>query len=796
MNINKKAKGYIFAAIFAATTTAFAATTNTVVYTAAQTSLADGKISFVYDGDAITQITLNPAADEVLVMTGDNLVFASEAKILAGGSGESRIENAFSGATTLTIEPDVTTVATVTYGAADNADYKLPYLDKGPSSYKSAPAAGYKTLFENVTLTEIFPISSDGTVQKSSVSPLILHPYHVTCDGDTMRVEFQVVDRYNSHNPPDFVKCLWVWFRQNGDNVEGTIKKAGFIYTSTTNELGQSFYESREVVGFTERNKGDYNTSQFTMGIRPKVTFVVNGDKGTTTLPAMAGSDVIVTIEANTTGTESTLTYGAVNNNSYKLPYETDDEKTWKTLFANTQLDELSFVSSEEPAYSSSNANLIQRPYNIEIENDTMRAELQAVDIYNNKHFVRSVWIELRQNGNNVEGRLKHYGRYVYTEDYENILGKRFYGDDPEVTAAIYSSNFGERRSNNAYQARRLTMKKTVKQAIVTAANANSMVNTDYILRAENGNKMTFQHNNVAAFPNGKVDAFGKVTVTQSGAIGAYNNGTAKITIHSGSVLNVSQNECLAGGHEATPLVIDGGKLKRTNGRVHPQWLTLKNGGMIDDVGDSYFFRVLYYNTGAKWLIDGEGLCTVVFRNDLSLYGKDIRELPIAVEDTVPGEGVDFEWTGNIASDGDNDVCIAKLGPGTMRLNGQIKYTYRPTRISAGTLLLGQTDAVVAGASFLMEGGTLSLADGTANACKSIEVLADSTIDFGTGATLTLDTLTVAEGATLTLTGDAAKKLKVNVSLDGAGVVMLNGKRISRMADGYLGTLGLIITLM
>jgi autotransporter-associated beta strand protein len=162
--------------------------------------------------------------------------------------------------------------------------------------------------------------------------------------------------------------------------------------------------------------------------------------------------------------------------------------------------------------------------------------------------------------------------------------------------------------------------------------------------------------------------------------------------------------------------------------------------------------------------------------------------------------GVDFEWNGNIdsAAAGSlaHDVCIAKSGPGTMRLNGQIKYTYRPTRISAGTLLLGKTDAVVAGASFLMEGGTLSLADGTANTCKSIEVLADSTIDFGSDATLTIDTLTVAEGATLTLTGDAAKKLKVNVSLDGAGIVMLNGKRISRMADGYLGTLGLIITLM
>ena len=795
MKRSKAVKVAIVAAISVGICHAFAATTNTVAYTDGQTSLADGKITFAYEGGAITQMTLNPAADEVLVLTGDNLAFASEATILAGGSGESRIENSFSGATTLTIEPDVTTVATVTYGAANNTTYKLPYLDKG-ASYTSAPAAGYKTLFENVTLTEIFPISSDGTVQKSSVSPLILHPYHVTRDGDMMRVEFQVVDRYAWNNPPDFVKCLWVWFRQNGDNVEGTIKKAGFIYTSTTNELGKSFYESPAVSGFSERTNGDYNTSQLTMGIRPKLTFAVNG---TQTLPAMAGGNVIVTFEANTTGTESTLTYGAVNNNSYKLPYETDDEKTWKTLFANTQLDELSFVSSEEPAYLSSNANLIQLPYNIEIENDTMRAELQVVDKYYNIHFVRSVWIELRQNGNNVEGRLKHYGRYVYTEDYENILGKRFYGDNPEVTATIYGRNFGERTSSNAYQARQLTVKKTTKLATITAENANTMANADYILKAEDGNKMTFQHNNAAAFPNGAVDAYGKVTVTQNKAIDAYNNGTAQITMHSGSVLQVAQNECLAGGHEAVPLVIDGGTLKRSNGRAHPQWLTLKNGGKIEDMGGKYFFRALYYNTGAKWLVTGEGACKADFASDFSLYyNSGLNELPIVVEDTVTGDDVDFEWNGNITSHAAgtiaHDVCIAKLGPGTMQLNGQIKYTYRPTRIAAGTLLLGQTDAVVSGASFLLEGGTLALAAGTANACAGIEVTADSTIDFGTGATLTLDNLTVAEGVTLTLTGDAVNKLKVNNSLDGAGRVMMNGKRIGRGTNGYLGNIGLIIS--
>ena len=754
----------------------------TATYTASDkpTSLADGKITFAYDGAAISQITFNPAADERLVLQGDALVFTSDATILAGGSGESRIENAFSGAETLTIEPDVTTVPTITYGASNNDSYKLPYLDKG-TSYAGAPDVGYKKLFENVNLADIFPISSDGTVQNSSVSPLILRPYHVTRDGDMMRVEFQVVDRYASHNPPDFVKCLWVWFRQNGDNVEGTIKKAGFIYTSTTNELGKSFYESPAVSGFSDRTNGDYNTSQLTMGIRPKLTFAVNG---TQTLPAMAGGNVIVTFEANTTGTESTLTYGAVNNNSYKLPYETDDEKTWKTLFANTQLDELSFVSSEEPAYSSSNANLIQLPYNIEIENDTMRAELQAVDIYNNKHFVRSVWIELRQNGNNVEGRLKHYGRYVYTEDYENILGKRFYGDNPEVTATIYSSNFGERVSSNAYQARQLTMTKTQKYVTVTAASTNAMTNVSYILKAENGNKMTFQHNQTGAFPKGTVDAIGKVTVTQNAIIAAYNEATAEITMHSGSVLQVSQNSSLNGGHESAPLVLDGGTLKRTNGRVYVNWLTLANEANVE--GD---LQALYHPTGSGWLITGTGMSMV--ESDLLLHGSSNNTvLYITVEDTVSGEDVDLLWNGSITNG--NNKTIAKYGAGTMQLNGQILYT-GATPVVEGTLLLGQSNAVHADGGFSLQGGTLALAAGTANACAGIEVTADSTIDFGEGATLTLDNLTVAEGVTLTLTGDADKKLKLNGSLDGDGIVVMGGKRVSRRADGYLGSNGLII---
>ena len=119
-------------------------------------------------------------------------------------------------------------------------------------------------------------------------------------------------------------------------------------------------------------------------------------------------------------------------------------------MFTNARLDNLAIASSEEPAYHKTNPNLIQRPYHVVRDGDTMRAELQAVDVYGKKPFVRCVWIELRQNGDNIEGRLKHWGRFVYTNNPDSILGKSFY-ERPEVV-------FGERTSSNAYQVRQLKM--------------------------------------------------------------------------------------------------------------------------------------------------------------------------------------------------------------------------------------------------------------------------------------------------------------------------------------------------
>ena len=148
-------------------------------------------------------------------------------------------------------------------------------------------------------------------------------------------------------------------------------------------------------------------------------------------------------------GSVPAYVYGGVGNNSCRLPYESDGG--WKTMFTNARLDNLAIASSEEPAYHKTTPNLIQRPYHVVRDGDTMRAELQSVDVYGRRHFVRCVWLELRQNGGDVEGRIKDAG-FVYTEDYESVLGKSFF-ETSEVP--LVGKGRGHRTD---YQVRQLSM--------------------------------------------------------------------------------------------------------------------------------------------------------------------------------------------------------------------------------------------------------------------------------------------------------------------------------------------------
>ena len=199
----------------------------------APSSLANGKITFDYDSSGkITQLRMNPEVNEMLCLSGDTLDFADGAKLMPGQNGISCISNAIMSAGTLQIG-----VANMSYNG---------------SLLKSDT---YTTMFRNVNINDISPISSDSTGVQATGSRMY-YPYHIVRGEDTLRVEFQAVHE-------TYIKCCQIELRQNENDIEGKIINSG-NYNNHTNCLGLSLFEFKDV----SATSYDYGMKQLTIGPR------------------------------------------------------------------------------------------------------------------------------------------------------------------------------------------------------------------------------------------------------------------------------------------------------------------------------------------------------------------------------------------------------------------------------------------------------------------------------------------------------------------------------------------------
>ena len=87
------------------------------------------------------------------------------------------------------------------------------------------------------------------------------------------------------------------------------------------------------------------------------------------------------------------------------------------------------------------------------------------------------------------------------------------------------------------------------------------------------------------------------------------------------------------------------------------------------------------------------------------------------------------------------------------------------------------------GVDFSLEGGSLALAAGTANSADAFALTADSTLSFGDGAAISLESLSIPDGATLTLAGNVPSR-GLRVSSDPGEETL--GRIV--FADGRRGT--------
>ena len=289
-----------------------------------------------------------------------------------------------------------------------------------------------------------------------------------------------------------------------------------------------------------------------------------------------------------------------------------------------------------------------------------------------------------------------------------------------------------------------------------------------------------------------------------------YSGGGAEILVHKGGKLWTYQREMFG---DAQKVRIDGGELrvgidvKSSTSGPYLERLTLRNGATVEGhdfkVGNRQAFS--YINVcgtspsfiNSHIIAQGSSVVSVGHTNEWRVA--DVTGSPVAdlvVNGDILPFGTDYSRYTNLV--------IRKLGPGTARVNGQFQH-FAPVLVAAGTLEFGSSGSAN-GREFVLDGGTLTAADGTANTCAALTVGANGgTIKVSDGTTLAFADSTDAEWlGPVTLTTDDGVfpegVLKFGSDANGltAGQVAkmrFNGKRIHLRADGAVSAIPKGITI-
>ncbi|MCE9611793.1 MAG: autotransporter-associated beta strand repeat-containing protein [Chthoniobacter sp.] len=199
----------------------------------------------------------------------------------------------------------------------------------------------------------------------------------------------------------------------------------------------------------------------------------------------------------------------------------------------------------------------------------------------------------------------------------------------------------------------------------------------------------------------------------------------------------------------------------------------------------------------------GTGNTTDVFtftNNSLTnslIFGGDINSGATTGTKTVTLTGAGATVVDGLISDGAGTVAITKTGNGTLTLNAANTYTGQTT-ITAGSVIVGTTDALGTGAALLVNGGTLAIG-GNSNTVGAV-TLSSGSITGGATALLTGTSFAVESGtisarlagggATLTKTTSGTVTLSAAGTNLRSGLTSINGGTLVMGTAGALGTTG------
>ena len=746
------------AAAFAASQ--LAAATYDAASAPATLSDANGTVSFTYDGEgAITELSLAPGLGATLTLDGDELAFAAGANIVAGLGGSSIVSNSFTAAGALVFE------------GGDGLTWN------GDTTY--LPETGDMTIFSGagIDVANLVPLACGGRAGNADVTDYKACFIDRLSDG-TLVYEVQ---RFNNNATSPNTRGMLIAVANSGSDIKAKWLAGGYkdnlkvegverLFSYDANATYDNITGSANEGVITNNGYRNAKANQLTFATRGKLTFAVAGER---TLKAVSGSGVDVTFDANAGG-ESATVFKSVDL------AKNDD---WQTLTTEYTLAELTLRSGYIAGrYVNSGSGLPAIAFGWTNDNTTAGCQLQCTNNY-----VRGVDILLRQNGDKVE--IKRVRALYKDTGWEDFYGKKY------LTTADTSS------SQTPAQVSPLWVSTAPEGAVatITVSGANTMTDSSYVFKGDGNHPLEVAVAARDALP--QADAYGAVDIDVA-ATGGYKDGIcddSAITLHDGATITQS-NEYMYSYNVQHPLTLDASEYVATDNTSYLNKLVLANGASVSGVRVQAGYSD---SSTCKWRVAGTGASTCDAPLTLLSNGNTVRTVEIEVEDTA--EGADFIMNGDIKPSASRHTkgTFKKTGAGTMRVNGQIQLTAQPSRVEEGILELGVSNATAAEHSITLSGGALALAAGTANTAANVAVTADSTLSVGVGATLELANLTVADGATLTLSGAPAKKsLKVAAVLDAATLsrIVLQDGRAGGMvqdADGYVRERagGLIISI-
>ena len=313
------------------------------------------------------------------------------------------------------------------------------------------------------------------------------------------------------------------------------------------------------------------------------------------------------------------------------------------------------------------------------------------------------------------------------------------------------------------------------------AGNGHVLPYTDGLLRVQNGGDVVHQMSGRTSTSTMWVDDRALIYIEQGGVFRQQANWG----------MGVMQRVDIAGGEYRVRDIAS-----VTSGQCAFNLLTFSGATLLHSANDGDFVCAGATNgvVNAIWNVRGTAAstCDIALRLWTASSG---GTMTFAVNDVASGS--DFVMNGAVDVNPQfPNVTVYKTGSGMMQLNASYNLSGRPTLLTDGMWLLNGSLLTSASDPYTIDGGTLAVADGTANSMGVLTVgAAGGGITLGAGATLTFADSSAATweaGERVVITGFEPKAIRFGATKNALTPVQLGrfrtseGRSLNLGIDGYL----------